>query len=433
VSPFELEIHDLSHDARGIGRIGEKIAFIDGALPGELVRGDHLHSGQSFDHGRATEILRRSPERVSPKCIHFGGCAGCSLQHFSQNGQVHYKQNMLLQDLKKFGRTEPERILPPLIDQAFGYRRKARLSVKDVAKKGKVLVGFRELDGRFVADLTRCETLHPKVGDRIDDLARMIESLQARRNIAQIELTIADNACALVFRNLIELVSADREKLIAFGEKFDFQIWLQPKGVDSIFPLNDASAGLHYRIDAFDLTIHYQPLDFTQVNFGLNQKMLVQAMDLLAPKADERILDLFCGLGNFTLPIARSGATVMGVEGDAGLIRRARENAERNGLNDRVDYAVADLFADQRDSGWAKTAFDKMLLDPPRAGAQELLQYLPHDSVQRIVYVSCNPATLARDSEILVHRAGFKLKAAGVMDMFTHTAHVESMALFERN
>jgi 23S rRNA (uracil1939-C5)-methyltransferase len=432
VSPFELDIEDLSHDARGIGRIGEKVAFISGALPGERVRGAHLHHGKSFDHGKADEILRASPERVEPRCPHFGGCAGCSLQHFSQSGQVHYKQNMLLQDLKKFGRAEPEKILPPLIDQAFGYRRKARLSVKDVAKKGKVLVGFRELDGRFVADLSRCETLHPKVGERISDLARLIESLSARRQIAQIELTIADNASALVFRNLTELDAADRDKLIAFGQQFDFQMWLQPKGVDSIYPITDASAGLHYRIDAFDLTIHYQPLDFTQVNFGLNQKMLVQAMQLLDPKPGEQVLDLFCGLGNFTLPIARLGAKVFGVEGDAGLIRRARDNAVANKLAERVDYAVADLFADQKDSAWAKTPYDKILLDPPRAGAQEILQYMPGDSVQRVVYVSCNPATLARDTEFLVHRAGFKLKAAGVMDMFTHTAHVESMALFER-
>jgi 23S rRNA (uracil1939-C5)-methyltransferase len=433
VSPFELDIEDLSHDARGIGRIDDKVAFISGALPGERVRGAHLHHGKSFSHGKADEILRASPDRVTPVCPHFGGCAGCSLQHFAQNAQVHYKQNMLLQDLKKFGRAEPERILPPLIDQAFGYRRKARLSVKDVAKKGKVLVGFRELDGRFVADLSRCETLHAKVGHRIADLARLIETLQARRQIAQIEVTVADNAAALVFRNLVELDASDKEKLIAFGEQFDFQIWLQPKGVDSIYPINDASAGLHYRIGAFDVTIRYQPLDFTQVNFGLNQKMLLQALQLLDAKPNEQVLDLFCGLGNFTLPIARSGAKVFGVEGDAGLIQRARDNALANQLADQVEYAVADLFQDQRDAPWAKKRFDKMLLDPPRAGAQEVLQYLPADSVQRVVYVSCNPATLARDTEFLVHRAGFKLKAAGVMDMFTHTAHVESMALFERS
>ena len=429
---FEIDINDLSHDARGVGRLNDKVAFISGALPGERVRGAHLHHGKSFDHGVASEILRASPERVQPKCAHFGGCAGCSLQHFSQAGQLAFKQNMLLQDLKKIGRTEPERVLAPLFDVEFGYRRKARLSVKDVAKKGKVLVGFRELDGRFVADLRRCETLHPKIGDRIADLARLVESLSVRRQIAQIEVAIAEETAALVFRNLAPLTANDVEKLIAFGVLHDFQMWLQPKGNDSIYPLNDASAGLHYTLPEFDVRVNYRPLDFTQVNFGLNRKMVHQALSLLAPSAGERVLDLFCGLGNFTLPLARAGATVTGVEGDVGLVARARENAQAHGLLANVDYAVANLFLDQTQANWARGNYDKILLDPPRAGAEGVLKYLPGASVQRVVYVSCNPATLARDTEILVHTHGFRLKAAGIMDMFTHTSHVESMALFER-
>ncbi len=429
---FEIDIDDLSHDARGVGRLNDKVAFISGALPGERVRGEHLHHGKSFDHGVASEILRASPERVQPKCEHFGGCAGCSLQHFSQAGQLAFKQNMLLQDLKKIGRVEPERLLAPLFDAEFGYRRKARLSVKDVAKKGKVLVGFRELDGRFVADLRRCETLHPKIGDRIADLARLVESLSVRKQIAQIEVAIAEESAALVFRNLATLTANDVEKLVEFGALHDFQMWLQPKGNDSIYPLNDASAGLHYTLPEFDVRVNYRPLDFTQVNFGLNRKMVHQALSLLAPSTGERVLDLFCGLGNFTLPLARSGATVTGVEGDAGLVARARENAETHGLLANVDYAVSDLFLDQTQANWARANYDKILLDPPRAGAEGVLKYLPGQSVQRVVYVSCNPATLARDTEILVHTHGFKLKAAGIMDMFTHTSHVESMALFER-
>ena len=409
------------------------VAFIGGALPGERVRGEHLHHGKSFDHGVASEILRASPERVQPKCEHFGGCAGCSLQHFSQAGQLAFKQNMLLQDLKKIGRVEPERLLAPLFDAEFGYRRKARLSVKDVAKKGKVLVGFRELDGRFVADLRRCETLHPKIGDRIADLARLVERLSVRRQIAQIEVAIAEESAALVFRNLVPLTPSDIEKLVEFGALHGFQIWLQPKGNDSIYPLNDASAGLHYTLPEFDVRVNYRPLDFTQVNFGLNRKMVQQALSLLAPSAGERVLDLFCGLGNFTLPLARSGAAVTGVEGDVGLVARARENAEAHGLLANVDYAVADLFLDQSQAHWARANYDKILLDPPRAGAEGVLKYLPGPSVRRVVYVSCNPATLARDTEVLVHTHGFKLKAAGIMDMFTHTSHVESMALFERN
>ncbi len=429
---FELEIDDLSHDARGVGRIEDKVAFISGALPGERVAGAHLHHGKSFDHGVATEILRASTERMVPKCAHFGGCAGCSLQHFSQAGQLAFKQNMLLQDLKKIGRAEPERILAPLFDAEFGYRRKARLSVKDVAKKGKVLVGFREPDGRFVADLSRCETLHAKIGDRIADLARLVESLSVRRQIAQIEVAIAEESAALVFRNLAPLVPSDVEKLLSFGATHDFQMWLQPKGNDSIYPLNDASAGLHYTLPEFAVRVNYRPLDFTQVNFALNRKMVHQAVALLAPSPGERILDLFCGLGNFTLPLARSGAQMIGVEGDAGLVARARENAEAHGLLTQVDYAVADLFVDQSQAGWARARYDKVLLDPPRAGAEAILKSLPGKDVQRIVYVSCNPATLARDTETLVHTHGFKLKAAGIMDMFTHTSHVESMALFER-
>lgn len=433
MQPLELDIDDLSHDARGIGRVDGKAAFIAGALPGERVRTEHLHRGKNFDHGVASEILRASPERVAPVCAHFGGCAGCSLQHFSQTGQLQFKENMLVQDLKKIGRASPEQILPPLFDAAFGYRRKARLSVKDVAKKGKVLVGFREPDGRFVADLRRCETLHEKIGTRIEALARLIETLQARRQIAQIEVAIAETSAALVFRNLITLESGDIALLQAFGAQHDFQIWLQPKGNDSIYPITNADAGLHYNLPEFDVRIDYRPLDFTQVNFGLNQKMLHQAMQLLQPGPDDQILDLFCGLGNFTLPMARRGARVMGVEGDAGLVERARANAIANGLGEQVDYGVADLFGAHQDSAWASARYSKLLLDPPRAGAQEVLRYLPKADVQRVLYVSCNPATLARDCEILVHQHGFKLKAAGIMDMFTHTSHVESMALFERS
>jgi 23S rRNA (uracil1939-C5)-methyltransferase len=501
VPAFEIEIDDLAHDARGIGRIADnfpvgsfakankfelqvlprqnkfelqvlprqnkfelqvlprqnKVAFISGALPGELVRGEHLHHGKSFDHGVATEIVRASAERVVPKCAHFGGCAGCSLQHFSQAGQLQYKQAMLMGDLKKIGRSEPERALAPLFAAEFGYRRKARLSVKDVAKKGKVLVGFREPDGRFVADLARCETLHPKIGDRLFDLARLVETLTVRRHIAQIEVAIGQSSAALVFRNLVALEPADIAKLVAFGAQHDFQMWLQPKGNDSIYPINDASAGLHYTLDEFNVRLDYRPLDFTQVNFALNAKMVRQAVDLLDIKSGDQVLDLFCGLGNFTLPMARAGAQVMGVEGDAGLVARARENAKSNGLLAQVEYAVADLFAlaneptgklfavtnepagkaGQTDSAWANGSYSKILLDPPRAGAEAVISYLFGNpkraaSVKRLVYVSCNPATLARDTEALVHQHGFTLKAAGIMDMFTHTSHVESMALFER-
>jgi 23S rRNA (uracil1939-C5)-methyltransferase len=432
VQPAELDISDLAHDARGIGRIDDKVAFIEGALPGERVRVAHLHRGKSFDHGVCAEVLQASPDRVQPQCAHFGGCAGCSLQHLAPAAQILWKQNQLLQDLKKIGRCEPERILPALTDAPFGYRRKARLGVKDVQKKGKVLVGFREPDGRFIADLTHCHTLHPKIGSQLPNLARLVESLSVRRELAQIEVAISEQAHALVFRHLKPLTESDLANLKAFGVQHEFDIWLQPKGVDSIHCISEHAKPLRYRLPEFDIEIDYRPLDFTQVNFALNQKMVAQAMQLLAPTADDHVLDLFCGLGNFTLPIARLGARVTGVEGDAGFLQRAHANAQSNGLADRVDYAVADLMQDHRDASWARRPYNKMLFDPPRAGAESVLKYLPGTSVQRLVYVSCNPATLARDSEALVHTHGFKLKAAGVMDMFTHTAHVESMALFER-
>jgi 23S rRNA (uracil1939-C5)-methyltransferase len=433
VQPAELEIDDLAHDARGIGRVQGKVAFVSGALPGELVRVKHLHHGQNFDHGQLDEVLRASPDRVTPRCAHFGGCAGCSLQHFAPEAQIAWKQGQLLADLKKFGRAEPERILPPLVDAPFGYRRKARLSVKDVQKKGKVLVGFREPDGRYVADLSHCHTLHPAIGDKLALLARLVESLQIRRDLAQIEVAISELAQVLVFRHLKPIDESDQRALIAFGIAHGFDIWLQPKGNDSIHVISPNPRTLQYQLPEFDLTIEYQPLDFTQVNFSLNRKMLSQAMQLLAPAPGDHILDLFCGLGNFTLPMARLGARVAGVEGDAGFLLRAKANAVRNGLGDKVEYAVADLTQLHQDTPWARANYNKMLLDPPRAGAQSVLQYLPGKSVQHIVYVSCSPATLARDTEVLVHTHGFKLKAAGVMDMFTHTSHVESMALFERS
>jgi 23S rRNA (uracil1939-C5)-methyltransferase len=430
---FELEIDDLSHDARGIGRIDGKAVFIAGALPGERVAGGHLHNGRNFDSGTAEQILRASPDRIEPKCQHFGGCAGCSLQHLRQSAQIHFKQNMLLQDLKKIGRCEPETVLPPLFDADYGYRRKARLSVKDVAKKGKVLVGFREPDGRYVADLSRCETLHSALGLKIAELARLIESLDARKHIAQIEASISEGDHALVFRNLVALSETDQAKLLAFGSAHGFAIWLQPSGLDSVFRLDGKESNLFYTLPDFNIRIDYRPLDFTQVNFELNRKMVEQALQLLAPAKDERILDLFCGLGNFTLAIAARGARVTGVEGDKGLVLRAQANAARNGFAETADFFAADLSqASARETQWANVDYDKILLDPARAGADAVLHYLPKSSCTRVVYVSCNPATLARDAEILVHQHGFKLKAAGVMDMFSHTTHVESMAWFER-
>ena len=326
---------------------------------------------------------------------------------------------------------QPRAVLPALTDAPWGYRRKARLGVKFVEKKGRVLVGFRESNGRYIADIRRCDVLHPAVGERIADLAALIESLAASRTIPQIEVAAGDDLVALIFRHLHPLSDGDRDALKAFGQHHSLGIYLQPGGIDSVSALWPEDARLSFRLPAYDLDIEFQPLDFIQVNAGMNRRMIDHALQLLDPRPGDRVLDLFCGLGNFTLPIARRGADVVGVEGEAGLVRRAQANAERNRIGN-VRFHAADLAADQRAAAWAKAEYNLMLLDPPRSGAAELLDYLPGRSVRRLVYVSCHPGSLARDAAALVERHGFALAAAGVMDMFPHTAHVESIALFER-
>lgn len=433
---IELTIDDLSHDARGIAHRDGKAVFVSGALPGERISVQRLHQGKAFDQGALTslaDIIERSSERTEPKCAHFGVCSGCSLQHLDSAAQIRYKNNHLREDLRRIGRVEPLHWLAPLTADIWGYRHKARLSVKDVQKKGKVLVGFREIDGRFVADVAHCHTLAPVIGSRIADLAALIQTLNARREIPQIELAIADNACALVFRHLSALSISDQSKLREFGDANDLQIWLQPKGPDTVHCISANPAPLRYQLPAYGLDVEFLPLDFTQVNPSLNQKMLAQALELLALKPGDSVLELFCGLGNFTLPMAQTGAQIFAVEGDAGLVKRARANAERHQLADKIRYLTANLFEPQSGNTWAKAPYNKLLLDPPRAGAEQILRELPNLSAERIVYVSCNPATFARDAEILVHQRGYQLHSAGVMDMFTHTSHVESIALFTKN
>jgi len=326
---------------------------------------------------------------------------------------------------------QAERWLSPLTDQPWGYRRKARLGVKYVAKKGAALVGFRETNPRFLAELQRCEVLVPAVGERVGELAELVQSLDAREHIAQIEVAAGDAQTVLVFRHLQALSAADRDRLRAYGERSGLGILLQSGGVDSVQALWPEQIDLDFRIPAYDITLKFKPLDFVQVNAGMNQRMIALALQLLDPQPSDRILDLFCGLGNFTLPIARCAANVVGVEGDSGLVQRARENAVLNGLP-TAEFFAADLTQDVRAEPWVKGGFNKLLLDPPRSGADAVIPQLPLDTVQRIVYVSCHPASLARDAGVLVRDYGFQLKAAGVMDMFPHTGHVESIALFER-
>ena len=426
----EVEITDLSHDGRGVARIDGKTVFVAGALPGERARIALTRRSRHFDEARVEELLLRSPDRVEPRCIHFGVCSGCSLQHLPPSAQIIAKQRVLAENFERIGKVAPARWLEPLSDAAWGYRRKGRLSVKWVEKKGKVLVGFRETNPRFVADLSICHTLLPEVGERLTALAELVESLEAKREIAQIEIAAGDDSVALTFRNLAPLSNSDKMALIAFGQAHTLAILLQPGGPDSVHPLWPEQIPLSFRIPEFDVDIAFQPLDFIQVNAGMNQRMIASAIDLLDLQPDDHVLDLFCGLGNFTLPIARRAGRVTGVEGEPGLVARSRENAQRNGIGN-TEFFAADLFLDQSATSWSLARHDKLLLDPPRSGAAAVLEYLPRKGTDRVVYVSCHPGSLARDAGTLVQKHGFHLSAAGVMDMFPHTAHVESVALFE--
>ncbi|MCW4454776.1 23S rRNA (uracil(1939)-C(5))-methyltransferase RlmD [Flavobacterium sp. MXW15] len=433
-TPFQTDILDLSHDGRGVARRdgeGGKVTFVTGALPGEVVMAEPTARNRHFDEARTVQVLQASPQRVEPRCPHFGVCAGCVLQHLDESQQIVAKQRVLMDNLERIGHVSPKAVLPPLVGESWGYRRKGRFSVRRVEKKDKTLVGFREQDPRFVADLSQCLTVIPQVGNKVSALSEFIEGLDGKRDIPQIEFIGGDDAVVLTVRHLQPLSERDRQAWIGFGQEHGFAIFLQPGGVDSVHPLWPEQVALSFRLAPWDVELAFRPLDFIQVNAKLNEKMIAHALALLGAGPDERVLDLFCGLGNFTLPLARTVREVVGVEGDAGLVARAKENAQRNGL-DNAQFFAADLTQDQRDTPWMRQGFDKLLLDPPRSGAIEVLQQLPLKRFGRIVYVSCHPGSLARDAGYLVNEQGFTLVSAGAMDMFPHTAHVESIAVFER-
>ncbi|MEO6264317.1 MAG: 23S rRNA (uracil(1939)-C(5))-methyltransferase RlmD [Luteimonas sp.] len=435
-TPFQIEILNLSHDGRGVARRESgKTVFVSGALPGESVMAQQTGRQRSFDEAKTLEVLSAAADRVAPRCPHFGTCGGCALQHLAEDRQIHAKQRVLLENLERIGHVAPDSVLPPLTNAVWGYRRKGRFSVRRVEKKGKALVGFREQDPRFVADLSVCHTAIPQVGEKISALSALIDGMDARREIPQIEFIAGDDTVALVFRHLAPLSERDRDALVAFAKEHDFAVFLQPGGIDSVHALWPEAPKLAFRLPQWDVELQFRPLDFIQVNAGLNQKMIASALALLDAQPDERVLDLFCGLGNFTLPLARGVREVVGVEGDAGLVKRARENALHNGLGN-AEFHAADLAQDLRGHIWMRGTekehgFDRLLLDPPRSGADVVLKQLPLKGLKRIVYVSCHPASLARDAGYLVNERGWKLRAAGVMDMFPHTAHVESIAMFE--
>ena len=437
-------IESLDQEGRGVAHVDGKTIFIDGGLPTEKVTFRSHRIKPSYEVANVVDVLKQSNQRVVPKCPHFGLCGGCKLQHLDFAAQVANKQRLLENDLKHIGKVKPDNMLPPIYGPTWGYRHKARLSVKYVEKKQRVLVGFNEKATRYVADMNSCEVLVPEVSVLIAPLQALIVQLSIRDKLPQIELAVGEADLAdglpvivLILRIMGELTPSDEALLKAFADEHSVQIWTQTKGPDTIkpyYPLGSSTQllpALQYSLPEFDLTYPFKPNEFTQVNPQINQVMIRRAMQLLAPQANEKIADFFCGIGNFTLPIARSGAQVLGLEGLANLVDRANESAALNGITN-TQFGVADLFKMTPADLTALGRFDKWLIDPPRDGAFELIKSLDaSNSPQRIVYVSCNPATLARDAGVLVNEKGYVLKAAGVINMFPHTSHVESIASFE--
>ncbi|MCP5418919.1 MAG: 23S rRNA (uracil(1939)-C(5))-methyltransferase RlmD [Gammaproteobacteria bacterium] len=423
-------IETLAHDGRGVAHRDGKTVFIEGALPGESVSFTTLSRHNKYDEGRAEEIITPSSERVEPRCAHFGVCGGCSLQHLAADRQLDYKQAWLLDNLSRIGKVQPSQVLEPLRGPHWAYRYKARLGVKYVPKKGRVLVGFRERNAPYLADLRRCEVLHPRVGGLLEALAELVGSLSLAQQVPQIELAAGDETVALSFRVLRPPTEADRARLTAFGQAHDLHIYVQPGGVRSTELLWPEHAQLSYRLPDHGLNLTFLPYHFMQINPAINRQMVDRALNLLNVTPQDRVLDLFCGLGNFTLALARHAREVVGVEGDGEMVDWAQGNGQRNGIHN-VRFYADDLARLSEDSPWAQPSYDKILLDPPRSGALPILPRLAGLGAARIVYVSCHPATLARDAAELVHRHGFRLVSAGVMDMFPHTTHVESIALFE--
>jgi 23S rRNA (uracil1939-C5)-methyltransferase len=426
-------IESLDHEGRGVTHADGKAIFIEGALTRERVNWRATRVKASYEVGEAEGILKESPDRVTPGCKFFGLCGGCAMQHASPALQVAAKQRVLEDNLERIGKVQPEQILPPISGSPWGYRHRARLSVHHVPKKGGVLVGFRERKSSYVADMTSCEVLPRSVGYLISPLRELMTTLDGRDRIPQIEVAIGASVTVMVLRVLEPLSSADEERLRIFADQHRVQWWQQSKGPDTAvawYPL-DAPA-LTYRLPEFQLELAFRPTEFTQVNHEVNERMVKRAVDLLDPHAGEEVVDLFCGLGNFSLAIARRGAHVVGVEGSEALVQRAAENAARNGLCATSRFFAADLYTDPERAVKSLPRASKWLIDPPRDGAIEVCKLVDENTVQRIVYVSCSPSTLARDAEVLVHTKGYRLKAAGVVNMFPHTAHVESIALFER-
>lgn len=425
---YELEIESLSHEGRGIAHFEEKVIFVSGALPGEHVIADRTFSRAKFEEAEVIEVLVASDKRIEPKCAVFGICGGCSFQHLSSADQIDAKGKWLKDAFLQQAKVEPKKWLEPLQVQDWGYRRKARLGVRFVAKKDKVLVGFREKKSGWIANMDRCEILHTSIGEHLVALGECIAKLSIKSQVPQIEVAVAENETVLILRHLEPMSAEDEQILADCGQELSITWYLQSGGEDTVKPLKDPVA-LTYSHPDHNIVMDFLPTDFTQVNFKLNQKMVSMAIELLEIDKNDEVIDLFCGLGNFTLPIARYAKHVVGIEGDTRLIERAKSNAHSNSI-DNVEFYKADLFKEVEGFEWFRgKQYNKALIDPARSGAIEIVKLLPKLGVERLVYVSCNPATLARDTEKLIE-LGYKLETAGVMDMFPQTAHVESIALF---
>jgi 23S rRNA (uracil1939-C5)-methyltransferase len=438
---FDVHVDSLDHEARGVARIDGKVVFIEGALPGEFVSAQLIKKKPKFNTARAVAIHRSSWLRVKPPCPHFGVCGGCAMQHLVPDAQVAVKQRLLEDAFAHIGLLKPEQMLTPIHGPFWGYRYRARLAVRLVPRKGGVLVGFHEKRSGYVADMTSCAVLPPKVSDLLVPLRRLIESMSMPDRFPQIELAVGDSVVAMVLRNLEPVSQEDRARLREFGLTHGVQWWLQPKGPETVHLLDEDSANtLTYSLPAFDIQMPFKPTDFTQVNHQINRVLVSRALSLLGVEPQDRVVDLFCGLGNFTLPLARQAHEVLGIEGSQALVDRALHAAQLNNINN-VAFEARNLFEFSLQDLLALPAFDRLLIDPPREGALAVCEALAAHAAQhsgdgarqlkRIVYVSCNPATLARDAHILCVSGAYRLRQAGVINMFPHTGHVESIAVFE--
>lgn len=439
-----IEIKSLDMDGRGVGHLENedgtqgKVIFVEGALPGESVSFVSFRRKPKWEAATMTALHRESSLRVKPECQYFGTCGGCAMQHLEPSAQVAMKQRVLEDNLKHIGKVKPEIIMRPIYGPTWGYRYRARISVKNVPKKGGVLVGFHEKKSSFITDMKSCKVLPPRVSALLVPLRELVTSLTLIEQIPQIELAIGEGVIALVMRIMAPLTTEDEDKLKAFADRHQIQWWLQTKGPETAFPFYPAESDLHYVLPEFGVKMPFKPTDFTQVNHQINRVLVARALRLLDAKHDDRVADLFCGLGNFTLPIATQVREVVGIEGSTTLTGRAQENAIANGLGEKTHFHCRNLFEATTNHFLALGKFDRMLIDPPRDGAMAVCQALAglaqdHRDLmpKRIVYVSCSPATLARDAAILVNDGGYLLKQAGVVNMFPHTAHVESMAVFD--